>query len=315
MENWQSVLKEIPEKWLLEEENPSVRYFMLKDILGNGVENSEMERAKELIMQRGIVPEILKKQEEQDYLQTFSKFYTNKYEGLVWQLIALAECGATLNIQIREHCEYIFNNSQEISEGGFSQNSSKTKGGGLFSEVIPCLTGNMAWCLIRFGYFEDYRLQKAINWITKNMIFLDGERFAPAVPPYKGYDMCWGRHTCFMGAVKTLKALAEIPEQKRTPEVTKTIKEAVEFMLLHRVNRQSHNLNKAAKPGWLKFGFPLMYQKRKIAFISKQKQINEPEFLFPVHFFYKIKKSFRLSVTFYLFWESILYKEIMEKDK
>ena len=31
-------------------------------------------------------------------------------------------------------------------------------------------------------------------------------------------------------------------------------------MLTHHIYRCSHNLNRTSKPGWLKFGFPLMYQ-------------------------------------------------------
>ena len=31
-------------------------------------------------------------------------------------------------------------------------------------------------------------------------------------------------------------------------------------MLIHHIFKQSHNLSKNAKPGWKKFGFPLMYQ-------------------------------------------------------
>ncbi len=63
-----------------------------------------------------------------------------------------------------------------------------------------------------------------------------------------------------MGAVKALKALAEIPEQKRSKPVQTTIDAGVEYMLIHHVFKSSHNLNKVGKPGWLKFAFPLMYQ-------------------------------------------------------
>ena len=31
-------------------------------------------------------------------------------------------------------------------------------------------------------------------------------------------------------------------------------------MLLHHIYRRSHDTAKTSKPGWLKFGFPLMYQ-------------------------------------------------------
>ena len=45
--------------------------------------------------------------------------------------------------------------------------------------------------------------------------------------------MCWGRHTCHLGA---------------------------EFVLRHHFHKRSHDLAKVSKPGWPRFGFPLMYQ-------------------------------------------------------
>jgi hypothetical protein len=63
-----------------------------------------------------------------------------------------------------------------------------------------------------------------------------------------------------MGAVKALKALAEIPTNQRNPDVEATIKKGAEHMLKHHIHKRSHDLSKVSKPGWLKFGFPLMYQ-------------------------------------------------------
>ncbi|MPM75848.1 hypothetical protein SDC9_122842 [bioreactor metagenome] len=63
-----------------------------------------------------------------------------------------------------------------------------------------------------------------------------------------------------MGVVKVLKALSAIPEERRIQAVRDTIEKAVEFMLIHHIYKRSHNLNQTSKPGWLKFGFPLMYQ-------------------------------------------------------
>jgi len=31
-------------------------------------------------------------------------------------------------------------------------------------------------------------------------------------------------------------------------------------MLTHHIHRRSHDLTRVSKPGWLRFGFPLMYQ-------------------------------------------------------
>lgn len=73
-------------------------------------------------------------------------------------------------------------------------------------------------------------------------------------------DICWGKHTCHMGVVKALKALSAIPEDIRTDEINDTIQKASEFLLVHHIHKRSHDLRRVSKPGWLKFGFPLMYQ-------------------------------------------------------
>lgn len=260
MSDWKTVLKADATNWLLEEENPSVRYFALKDILNKPEHDPEVQSAKRNIMQSGIVPDILRKQQEPAYLQIHSKFYTAKYNGLVWQLIVLAEMGADANLQIKEQCEYLLNNSQETTDGGFAMNTAVKKGGGRINEVLPCLTGNMVWSLIHFGYLDDRRLQKGIDWLTQSMRFNDGVEDNPQVQPYNRYEMCWGKHTCLMGVVKALKGLSAIPQERRTKEVQDTINKAVEFLLVHHIYKSSHNLSKTSKPGWLKFSFPLMYQ-------------------------------------------------------
>jgi hypothetical protein len=78
--------------------------------------------------------------------------------------------------------------------------------------------------------------------------------------PYDRFKMCWGSHSCHMGVVKSLKALAAIPEAERSEETKRTISQAVEFLLLHHIYKKSHNLRAMSKPGWTKLGFPLMYQ-------------------------------------------------------
>jgi hypothetical protein len=117
----------------------------------------------------------------------------------------------------------------------------------------------MVFSLIRLGYLEDSRLQKGIDWITTYQRFDDRTDKPPKGWPYDITLGCWGRHTCSMGAIKALKALAEIPEQARSPEVKETLIQGAGYFLQHHVYKRSHNLEKVCKPGWLKFGFPLMY--------------------------------------------------------
>lgn len=68
-----------------------------------------------------------------------------------------------------------------------------------------------------------------------------------------------GGHTCHMGAVKALKALAEIPARKRPKDIENTVKSGVTYLLDHHIHKRSHKLDHVSKPEWLQFGFPNMW--------------------------------------------------------
>jgi hypothetical protein len=247
--------------WLLEDNNPSVKYLTLTKILNKSKDNQEVLSAKQAIMETGIVPQILSKQNEAGYWGEPQKFYTAKYSGTVWQLMILAELGAEPgNTQISKAAEFILEISQDVDSYGFAHKNAKKTGGGLHSEVIPCLTGNMLWSLINLGFIDDNRIRKGIEWICKYQRCDDGLQESPKGWPYDRYQMCWGKHSCHMGVIKSLKALAAIPKEKRDKAIDEKIKNLAEYMLVHHIYKQSHNLNKTSKPGWLKLGFPLMYQ-------------------------------------------------------
>ncbi len=261
MSDWKFVLKADPTDWLLETDNPSVRYFALTDVLDKSENDSEVKKAKGEIMEVGVVPKILAKQKDEGFWEAPESFYTAKYKGTVWQLIILAELGANgKDERIRKACEFILENSQDRESGGFSIWVSAKTGEGRHSGVIPCLTGNMVWSLIRFGYLGDPRVKRGIDWITTYQRFDDGIKEAPKGWPYDRYKICWGKHSCHMGVVKALKALAEVPASKRDEKVKGTIERGVEYMLKHHIHKRSHDLSRVSKPGWLRFGFPLMYQ-------------------------------------------------------
>ena len=260
MEGWKSILKSDPIAWLLERDNPSVRFFTLTEILGMDRDAPEVTETRRQIMETGVVPRILARQEKEGCWGIPEDFYIrSKYRGTVWQFIVLAELGADgSDNRIKKAGEFILNNSQDRQSGGFAYRKSKDNGGD-HNRILPCLTGNMVWCLIRFGYLEDPRVQHGIEWIVRYQRFDDRIEKAPRGWPYDKYQQCWGKHTCHMGVVKTLKALAEIPPDRRTSPVRATIEKAAEYMLNHRVHKMSHNPARVANPRWLQFGFPLMW--------------------------------------------------------
>ncbi len=236
-----------------------MRYFTLTDICDKIENDSEVRDAKEKIMERGVVPRILAKQSNGGYWGPPENFYApGKFKGTVWQLMILAELGAdSRDERVGKACEFILNNSQDKESGAFSYVSAPS-GGGKHKRVIPCLTGNMVWSLIRLGYLHDPRVQQGIDWITTYQRFDDGISEAPKGWPY-GRQTCWGRHSCHMGVVKALKALAEIPTDERSKDVRNTIENGAEYLLKHHIHKRSHDLTRVSKPGWLRFGFPLMW--------------------------------------------------------
>ncbi len=267
--DWRSNLKADPLDWLLEEENPSVRYFTLTQILGQKEKNPKVIQSRNNIMEQGVVPKILAKQKKGGYWGKPENFYIRtKYNGTVWQFIILAELNAyKKDSRIKDTCEFILNYSQDRRSGGFAYLGTK-KNGGHHSGVIPCLTGNMIWSLIRFGYLEDPRVMAGLQWITSYLRFDDGIDNAPQGWPYEKFPQCWGKHTCSLAIVKSLKALAEIPPKKRSSAVKETIEQGAEYVLNHHLYKRSHNLSRVAKPKWLKLGFPWMWDTDVLEMLS-----------------------------------------------
>jgi hypothetical protein len=261
VKRWRSFLNADPTEWLLEEEDPSVRYYTLIDILNKKANSSEVLETKDEIMDQELVKNILSKQKPGGYWFEPENFYSKcKYKGTIWSYIILAELGAAgEDKRIRKAAEFILKWSQDRKSGGFAHRGS-ARNGGQHSGVIPCLTGNMVWCMIRLGYFDDPGVRKGMDWLTNYMRFDDGDGNPPKEWPYTQYENCWGKHTCHMGVIKGLKAAAEVPPRRRTKDIKKLIENGAEYFLRHHLVYRSSDPNKLAKPFWATFIFPNMYQ-------------------------------------------------------
>lgn len=67
-------------KWLLEDNNPSVRYFTMKSLLGIDSSSMDLIQAKKQIMVSGLVPDILSHQSEVGSWGVPEKFYVFRKE-------------------------------------------------------------------------------------------------------------------------------------------------------------------------------------------------------------------------------------------
>jgi hypothetical protein len=172
----------------------------------------------------------------------------------------LAELGAGgSDKRMQKLAAFLIANSQDQASGGFAVQSSP-RGGGDHAKVIPCLTGNMLFSLLRFGKLpDDPAVKSAIDCITTYQRFDDGVPQAPKGWPYTRYPNCYGKHTCHMGVVKSLKALAEIPPEARGEAVKLTIARGAEFLLIHHLYKRSSDLSQVGNKRWLNLNFPRMY--------------------------------------------------------
>jgi hypothetical protein len=92
--------------WLLEPENPAVRYFTLVDLLDRPTDASEVMAARQEIMLRGDAPLLLEGQAEGGDWGEPDAFYTPRFTGAVWRFMLMArirKCARQPNISLSVH--------------------------------------------------------------------------------------------------------------------------------------------------------------------------------------------------------------------
>lgn len=129
--------------WLLQEDQPAVRYRTLTELLHRPARDPEVQDARKNIPRRGWVAEILARRDPAGWWVREKSLYTPKYVSTNWNLLALSDLGATRSIPaVRASCDLWMDRSP--LKGGGVGGSSAGKG-------HHCYTGNMARALLRFG--------------------------------------------------------------------------------------------------------------------------------------------------------------------
>ena len=234
---WKDQLRSDSLQWLLEFENPGMRYLALRDLLELPAEDRELKSARKSAHKEGPIAAVLSKMEKEGYWVKPGPGYTQKYRSTVWSIILLAQLGASTHEdkRIALACKYLLDH---MCEGG--QFTSSTSG--VPSGTIDCLQGNLCWSLMQIGY-DDPRLEKAYEWMARTVT---GDGIAPAedkdaaVRYYyfkSGPTFACGinnKLSCAWGGVKVMLALGKIPVKGRTPLIKKAIRQGADFFLEHR---------------------------------------------------------------------------------
>jgi len=82
--------------WLLEENQPAVRYFALSNLLGCRRQDPEVREAYSNIPKRGWAFDILRLQEGDGYWESAKSLYTPKYTATNWMCLILSDLGLTI---------------------------------------------------------------------------------------------------------------------------------------------------------------------------------------------------------------------------
>lgn len=259
--------------WLLEKDNPSVRYFTLRDLLDKGENNLKLKVTKSAIPDSKLISKILSKQNPKGYWEDSESPYIPKYKSSYWQIMILGQLGMDRSDKrVKNACEYIFKFQHE--EGGFTSETKKTAlrkynirlkrvkkvppldkwvSSYIYEGQLSCLTGNIIAALIRLGYEDDPRMKKALKWLVK----IQNKDGGWLCPYWKAHIK--DKHGCFYGTIAPLEAFSEVPQKNLTKGMKETIERGAEFLLMHHLFKADHHNYKIINKSWLNFSSPWFY--------------------------------------------------------
>ncbi len=219
-------------EWLLEDDQPAIRYLTLTQVLDKREDDPEVEETREAIPKRGWAADILAQQDPAGWWVRPIHLYTPKYLSTNWMLLVLADLGLTKSDARVRRAADAWKKLYAKEDGGFGIDASK--GSHL------CTTGNTARALVQFGYADDPAVVRSFGWMEKNRSHLGG----------------W---SCFLSgrnldSWEPMSAFAAYPKPKWTAGMQRAVEEGAEFYL----QRELHEQGDHYEP-WYRFHFPVHY--------------------------------------------------------
>ena len=238
---WQDQLRSDPIPWLLEQDNPSVRYYTLRDLLDRPANDVELTAAKAAIMARPPATTILDLQRPDGSWREDENSYNPMYKSTVWQVIFLGMLGANGDDErVRRGVEWVFDTMQ-AEDGSFPNTGRRYRGN------LLCMESQVVRALLRLGYGADPRTRRALDFLWT---FTTAQAFACRFTKDQ---------LCGWGAVKALHALAEVPPAERSPGVHQAIEQATELLIEGDLAGGGDPDVREISDHWRRFSFPRGY--------------------------------------------------------
>ncbi len=230
MPTWQRHLKADPLPWLLEPENPSVRYWTLTGLLGRPEGDAEVRKTRREIADQPLVKDIFSRQRRKGFWGEETQPYAA--EGDIGALGLLYMLGAVPDGRTRAGCESLLQFGQ-AANGGISLTRK------IPSAVFPCTTGEQLPFLVYFGLGDDPRVRAAFEFLIADM--------SGAKPLDCGR---YQHRDCLWGAIAALKGLSVLPAGLRTPASRRVIQQLADALLDAKYDFEGEHKR------WLTFGVP-----------------------------------------------------------
>ena len=225
--------------WLLEEDQPAVRYRALVDLLDRGTDDAEVKAARSEIARVGWAADQLRQQgpkgfwerrEPKNVSEYVDFLYFPPYLSTNWRALLLAELGLdSAHPQIRKIADLMFEYKLRTSSP-FN-----------FYHEEVCISANCARMMTRFGYGDDRRVRKLYDWLIEDQREDGGWNCSAGTP---GTLDAW----------EALAAFATVPPPSRTAPMIRAIERGAEFYL------ERHLFEEGKKYGpWFRFHYPNHY--------------------------------------------------------
>jgi hypothetical protein len=209
---WQKLLNDDPTPWLLEPENPSVRYWTLTDILSRPAEDPDALEARAAIPQQPLVQDLFAQQHPDGHWGD-DQTKPHTAQGCLGVLSLLYMLGVEPDERTTAGCASFLRFCQHES-GGFSM--VKTRRSGIF----PCTTGAHLPMLVYFGLGDDPRVRQAFAFVIEDASTAD----ALDCGRYQHRDCLWG-------AIAALNGLTVLPADVHSPQSEQVVRRLADALL------------------------------------------------------------------------------------
>ena len=226
-------------RWLLEPDQPAVRYRALVDLLDRPESDPEARSARARIARVGWAADQLKAQgpkgfwesrEPKNLKEWIDFLYYPKYLGTNWRALVLSDLGPDPSTPgIQKLANLLFEYKLRLSSP-FN----------FFHEEM-CASANTARMLTRFGHADDRRVQKLFEWLIEDQRDDGGWNCSTGTP---GTLDVW----------EPLAAFAALPKARRSPKMESSIARGAEFYLKRKLTEEG----KPYAP-WLRLHYPNHY--------------------------------------------------------